>query len=441
MKDLEIEKIVIQKLIFDENYISQVNEKFFTIPIAKHIFKHLQEIQKSDNKIVPETIALNAQTDKFSLFDIFTYCNVGNAHIESPRYYINFLKEKYFKEKFIGKIQKSLSDLSDPQNDFFDIFADFDRFRSEIEEEVKEENTSLQSGLNDSLEEMYQRISDFRENKKGFQLGYENLDNLVTLQGGDLAILAARPSQGKTSLANNFALNLARNRKSIFYISLEVTATSLSNRILLSENSDIDFTKFKHGSLNNEEIQKIENSVTKFDDLNIRIKAGGSQLETVLKNINIDKQRNNTDLVIIDYIQLIRSNKGNTENEQLTYISAMLKDLALRLKIPFIVLAQLNRDIEKRTEKRHKTSDIRGSGAIEQDADVMMFIYNKFLTDKKEGLIDLNNVLPSDRYLELQIQKNRNGETGDVNLFYNETVSKFYDSADKIEQSDGSLPF
>jgi len=440
MINLDIEKIVIQKLIFDENYITEISAKYFKIPIAKHLYKYLKSTLGKKEVLNTSTLAMDAANEKHSILDIFNYSMVGGSeNIESPRFYINFLKEKHFKEIFTVKIMDAMQKLSEPNGDIYSIFAKFDEVKKEIEQEIKESNITLQNGLNDAMQELYQRVDDFRQDRQGYKLGFKEIDDLVTLKGGDMLILGSRPSQGKTSLANNFAMNLARNDNSILYISLEVTATSLSSRFLLSENSSVDFNKFKHGSLSDNELTEIEKSLSKFDEMNLRIISGQGSIDQVLKNITIDKQRFNTDVVILDYIQLIRSTEGGNDNEKLTYISAMLKDIALRLNIPIIVLAQLNRDIETRTEKRHRTSDIRGSGAIEQDADIMCFIYNSFIQDKKEKIEGFEDT-PETRHLELQFQKNRNGQIGDVKLYFNETISKFYDSVNDSIEGD-SLPF
>lgn len=269
--------------------------------------------------------------------------------------------------------------------------------------------------ISETLPGIFQSIENrLGKGSAGLQTGFVDLDKLTTgLHPSDLIILAARPSMGKTSFAMQIAINAARMGKRTLVFSLEMSAGQLQER-LLSQLSGVNFGAIRQGNISNGDWPKLVAAKGALQDLPIVISdAAGvtvNQIHATAKMVHI---RTPIDLIIIDYLQLIR---GQGENRTLVVadISQRLKALAKDLNVPALVLSQLNRGLESRTDKRPIMSDLRDSGAIEQDADVIAFIYRHevYQPDVAKGIA------------EIIIRKQRNGPTSDVKLgFVGETFS------------------
>ena len=271
----------------------------------------------------------------------------------------------------------------------------------------------------DMAEENAKRESDII----GLSTGYPALDNITSgLQKGDLIILAARPSMGKTSLALNLMENIIFNDKSALFFSLEMTAESLGMRMLASV-SQIPMNKLRSGRLAAEEWHSLASGISILgkkdlfiDDAEIinlqRIKAIAKRVESSLA-----VEQKKLDFIVIDYLQLIETEgQEETRATELSKISRGLKSLAKELHLPVLALSQLNRSLENRPNKRPMMSDLRESGAIEQDADIIMFIYR----DEK-----YNPQSQQQGIAEIMIAKHRNGPTGSINLAFRENLTRF----------------
>jgi replicative DNA helicase len=263
----------------------------------------------------------------------------------------------------------------------------------------------------------------------GVATGFTDFDNITAgLQPSDLIIIAGRPSMGKTSLALNMAYNAALGDKlGVAVFSLEMSRLQLGIR-LLGLDAMIDASKLRRGSLQDDEWGRLTDAANRLSDLPLYIDdtSGLSVLELKAKARRL-KKRYDISLIVIDYLQLMQSRKSTESRQQeISDISRSLKALAKDLDIPVVALSQLNRKVEDRPNKRPILADLRESGAIEQDADVILFIYREELynrTEENKGKAEIN------------IAKHRNGPIGKVDLTFREKYTKFdnYYREDMVE--------
>ncbi len=271
------------------------------------------------------------------------------------------------------------------------------------------------------LEESFERIDELHKDKdklRGVPTGFKELDNILAgLQPSDLIILAARPSVGKTSLALNIAQHVARKEGiATALFSLEMSKEQLVDRLLASE-AKVDSWKLRTGNLDDDDFPKIGRAMAALSEAPFFIDDSPLinvlEMRTKARRLQAEK---GLGLVIVDYLQLMQG--GNSENrvQEISEISRSLKGLARELSVPIIALSQLSRAVEARPDKRPILSDLRESGSIEQDADVVMFIYRDELYNpetEKKGVS------------EIIIRKHRNGPIGSVDLFFHQEQTAF----------------
>jgi replicative DNA helicase len=258
----------------------------------------------------------------------------------------------------------------------------------------------------------------------GVPTGFTDLDRITGgLQRSDLIILAARPAMGKTSMALSLAHNTAlRHQSSVAVFSLEMSKEQLVQR-LLSMDAGIDQQRLRTGWIEDDEWEKILESTENLSQAKIWIDdtAGISTMELRSKARRLQAEHG-IDLIIIDYLQLMQSNVGGKRNEnrvqEVAEISRELKGLARELDVPVIALAQLSRTVEQRSVKIPQLSDLRESGSIEQDADIVMFIYREDVYNPETERKNIADII---------IAKHRNGPVGDVSLFFKASQTRFCD--------------
>ncbi|OGM70545.1 replicative DNA helicase [Candidatus Woesebacteria bacterium RIFCSPLOWO2_01_FULL_44_14] len=262
----------------------------------------------------------------------------------------------------------------------------------------------------DRLDELHKKGSGLR----GVTTGYTDLDNMLAgLQPSNLIILAARPGVGKTTLALNIAQNLAVGEKqSVGIFSLEMSKEELVDRLLTAQ-ADIDAWKLKTGKLSEEDFTKLSNAMGELAEAPLYIDDTPAlsilEMRTKARRLQVE---HGVDLLIVDYLQLARSRNLENRVQEVSEISQGLKNLARELKIPILALSQLSRAVEQRGTKRPQLADLRESGALEQDADVVMFLWH----EDEENLENIN----------LDIAKHRNGPNGQVQLRFRPDRIKFF---------------
>ncbi|MEO8065269.1 MAG: replicative DNA helicase [Candidatus Doudnabacteria bacterium] len=282
-------------------------------------------------------------------------------------------------------------------------------------------------GLSEILHETFDRIDELHREKgklRGVSTGFSDLDNkLGGLQKSDLIILAARPSMGKTSLALDFVRHVAMNEhKAVGIFSLEMSKDQLVDRLLAAE-ADVDLWKMRTGKLNDlgpdNDFERIGHALGRLSEAPIFIDDSGSvnimELRTKARRL---QSEHDLDLIVVDYLQLMQGRSTENRVQEVSEISRSLKILAKELNVPVLALSQLSRAVEQRGgDKKPQLSDLRESGSIEQDADVVMFIYRDEMYTGKDSR--------KPHIAEILIRKHRNGPTGDIELFFDQEKTSF----------------
>lgn len=272
------------------------------------------------------------------------------------------------------------------------------------------------------LAESFDRIDELHRNAgalRGIPTGFVDLDNkLGGLQKSDLVILAARPSMGKTSLALDILRYVAVHTKTpVGIFSLEMSKDQLVDRLLASE-SDVDLWRIRTGKLNDEDFSKLGDAMGVLSEAPIFIDdtAGGNIMEIRTKARRLQMEHK-LGLVIVDYLQLMAGRSQENRVREVSEISRSLKILARELNVPVLALSQLSRGVENRPDKVPQLADLRESGSIEQDADVVMFIYREDMYKGKDS--------SRPNIAEIHIKKHRNGPTGQIDLFFDADRTSF----------------
>jgi replicative DNA helicase len=255
-----------------------------------------------------------------------------------------------------------------------------------------------------------------REQYLGAKSGFTALDYKTSgLNNSDLIILAARPGMGKTSFALNIATQVAKGKKEVAVFSLEMSKEQLITRMLSSE-ARIESNKLRSGRITPQDWQKLAHSADNLSKLSMYV--DDTSAVTVQDIKSKARKLRNLGLIVIDYLQLMSSTlKTDNMNTKVSEITRQLKIMAKELNVPVILLSQLSRSAEGRSDKRPMLSDLRDSGAIEQDADIVYFLYNESYYNKEKPTTDA----------ECIVAKNRHGETGTVELYWDGQFTRFVD--------------
>ena len=278
----------------------------------------------------------------------------------------------------------------------------------------------------------YEKIEYRYEHKDeltGIPTDFYELDAILNgLQRSDLIILAARPAMGKTAFALNIAQNVALKAKTpVAIFSLEMSKDQLMQRMLCSE-AEIDSQRVKTGNMQSKDWEKLATAMNAFAQAPIYIDdtSGCTITDIRAKCRRLKMEEKNLGLVLIDYLQLMESSGREDRMQQISAISRGLKILAKELDVPVIALSQLSRAVESRTDKRPMLSDLRESGSIEQDADIVMFIYrDEYYRKAEDGEEDAAAKAQSKGESEIIIAKHRNGSVGTVKLLFQGNITKF----------------
>lgn len=333
-------------------------------------------------------------------------------------------------QKFLQReiIRIGQINVSEAYEDNLDVFELHDKINSELETSLQTvlrgRGASQISTLTGTAIERYNlRKNAARENKiTGINTGLTDLNKITGgWQNSDLIVIAARPSQGKTALALHFALS---PKEKFLIFSLEMGENQLTDRLMVSA-ADINAEKYRDGYLTREEEMRLISAKSTLDAKGIFIdETPAIRIREIRAKAKKYKRLHNINAVIVDYLQLTdpeTENRGNREAD-ISAISRGLKKLAKELNIPVIALSQLSRKCEERPDKRPQLSDLRESGAIEQDADMVIFVYRPEFYGMKD---DMGNEIKG--VGKLIIGKHRNGKTGEMPFKYNESLTKIYD--------------
>lgn len=404
--------------------------EYFYTDANKEIFEGMRQLYEEHKPIDIVTLTSILKTRK--VFDrvggasyITSLANAvpTAANIE---HYAAILREKYLRRSLITLAGTMTEQAFTEEEDAPEVLDSIEQSVYRLSQDnVKQGFLHIKHSLAESFDRLDQMQKDggrFR----GLETGFTELDFLLSgLQPSNMIVLAARPGQGKTAFVVNMAQNITiQGKNPVGIFSLEMSKEELVDRLLVSQ-SDIDAWKLKTGKLSEDDFEKLSTAMGELaeapifiDDTpgitigEIRTKARRLQLESGVK------------LIIVDYLQLVNPGK-RLENrvQEVSYVSQNLKNLARELKIPVIAVSQLSRAVEQRGERRPQLADLRESGAIEQDADVVMFLYTKEEEFTPQRIVSIN------------IAKHRNGPVGEKDLLFRGDRIKFYNIEGNREET------
>ena len=354
-----------------------------------------------------------------------TAANVG--------YYAKLVAEKAVLRRVIAAATNIITQAKEQDEPVSDLLESAERQIMEVAENRTQSGfKEISKVLTDSLDDI-DKLSQQDEDITGLATGYKDFDHMTAgLQPDNLIILAARPAVGKTAFALNIAQNIGTSTdKTIALFSLEMSAESLVNRMLCAEGS-ISANHLRTGQLDEQEWANLIVAVGALSKTSIYIDdtPGIKMSEIRAKSRRLAKEKGDLGLIVIDYLQLIEGSNKESRQQEVSEISRQLKKLSKELSVPIIALSQLSRGVEQRQDKRPVLSDIRESGSIEQDADIVAFLYRDDYYERADGDDDDtdNNGQPENQdvgEVELIIEKNRAGARGTVKLLFIKSYNKF----------------
>ena len=349
----------------------------------------------------------------------------SSAHLE---YHALILRQMYIRREMIAGLHTLLASAADESVDLSDALADLHRLAGHLESGAVSNNClrDMERLMQDTLEQMDKRVENNRNGITGIPTGLRELDRLTAgWQQGDLNIIAARPSVGKTAFALHLALAAGRAGKHVLVNSLEMQGERLGDRWLCAQAANVDAGHLKTGLLDAGERQQALEAARLLSALPVYVDDNPKMsMDHIRSSALLQKSKGRCDLLIIDYLQLceMKSGQKNRNREQeVAEASRKAKLIAKELDIPVILLCQLNRECEMRADKRPALSDLRESGAIEQDADVVMLLYRPALYGLPS---ERRSKFPSEGLGMVILAKHRNGETGDVYFGHNPAMTK-----------------
>lgn len=367
--------------------------------------------------------------------------NMRTPTAANVEYHARIVFEKALKRRLI---KASMDIIANCYSETTDAFEEVDHAEQKMFEIAESRNgRSYQSMKRLSIEtlELLETISNrFEEGGSviGVPGGLMKLDALTGgFQRSDLIILAARPSMGKTALAMSLARNAAIDyKKAVAFFSLEMSATQLVMRLISAE-AKVDQHRLRTGDLKNEHWQQIVSTIHRLTEAPMYIDdTPALGIMELRARARLMKREHNIEMIVVDYLQLMHAPKAESREREISMISRGLKQLAKELDIPIIALSQLNRSVESRGDKRPMLSDLRESGSIEQDADVVMFVHRP----EYYGITVDEDGMPTEGTAEVIIGKQRNGPTGIAKIAFVKEFARFENLAFQYDNAPQYLP-
>lgn len=399
----------------------------FYKPANKIVFKTMLSLLEKGEPIDATTMgsALTNQGDISKIGGINYVVELVNSTPTSKNveHYAKLVKEKATLRKMIANLSDSLSSAYQGDVPVGDIIARTEKSMLDISNQNAGTGFRNVADILDTHMQMVETRSQTDGVVTGLSTGFVGLDKITTgLHEDNLIILAARPAMGKTALALNIAQYIAvKEKKPVAIFSLEMGAESLIERMLASEGM-VEGYHLKTGNLSVEEWSRLVHAQGNLYDAPIFVDdtAGIRISEIRSKARKLAQEMGGLGVIIIDYLQLITGSKGENRQQVVSEISRELKILAKDLKVPVIALSQLSRAVEQRQDKRPMLADLRESGSIEQDADIVAFLYREAYYQKEQA-----DSQESNNVTELILEKNRHGSLGTVKLYFHKEYTKF----------------
>ncbi len=443
--NLAFERSILSSIIFDPSQFDEfealLSPEDFYLSAHQEIYRAMLSLSHRDlpidEEFIKKELSGKGQFDERVMVEILTANPIANT-----KAYVQEIKDKSIKRHLLSlttEIKRVTLEEDLGGSDVVDL----------VEKKLYEITQSSQTtDFRDAPEVTDATMAYIEEMKArgdailvGVDTGYAELNKMTTGFGkGDLVIIAARPAMGKTSFALNMVQNLLEKGRGVAFFSLEMPAEQLMLR-LLSVKTSIQLQRLRVGDLNAEEEKRLNDAVEKMRSSKLFVDDHGSvnihQLRSKLRKLK--SRHPEIELAVIDYLQIMNGTGGKDRHLEVSEISRGLKMLARELSIPIVALSQLNRGLESRADKRPMLSDIRESGSIEQDADIILFVYrNDVYLYKEEKEREKEAIAAGKEYVskyvekeeeeaEIIIGKQRNGPTGHVKLMFQKKFTRFVD--------------
>jgi len=446
LHNINIERSILSSILFNpasfEDVAASLKPRDFYLPAHKYIFEAMETCEQEDLPIDEEFIKKKLKQEE--RFDEEAMLEILSTNpLPSTKAYVEEIREKSIKRELVkltGDIKEVAVEKDLPSSEVVDL----------VQQKLYQiTNESGSREFRDSPEMTSSTISHILEMKKkgnsgivGLDTGFAELNRLTTGFGpGDLIIVAARPAMGKTAVTLNLAQKALDDNKGVAIFSLEMPAEQLMLR-MLSAKTSIPLQKLKIGDMSDDEWSRLNSAADTMSEKKFFVDDNGNvNIHTIRAKLRkLKTQHPEIALCVVDYLQLMTSAGNKDRHLEVSDISRGLKLLARELDMPIIALSQLNRGVESRNDKRPMMSDIRESGSIEQDADLIMFVYRDDIyrmreeKDKEqkarvEGKEYKSNFFEKpEENAELIIGKNRNGPVGVANLIFQKACTKFIDA-------------
>jgi replicative DNA helicase len=444
--NLAFERSILSSIVFEpqqfDDLSTALKEEDFYLPAHQDIFKVMTLLMQQDKPIDEEFI--KKELIKIKKFDEQIMLEILSANpISNTKAYVDEIKDKSLKRHLLTlttEIKRVTVEEELPAAEVVDIVE------KKLYEITQENQTS---DFKDSPKMTFDTMEYIKEMKArgnnilvGVDTGFHELNKMTTGFGkGDLVIIAARPAMGKTSFILNTVNSLIMNGKGVAFFSLEMPAEQLMLR-LLSIQTSIPLQKLRVGDMNDDQWSSLNGAIDKMNTAKLYVDDHGSininQLRSKLRKLK--NQHPEIEIAVIDYLQIMSGIGTQDRHIQVSEISRGLKMLARELEMPIVALSQLNRGLESRNDKRPMLSDIRESGSIEQDADIILFVYRDDVylykeekerekAAKNEGREYVNEYVEKEEEdAEIIIGKQRNGPTGHVKLVFQKKLTRFVDA-------------
>ena len=434
-QNIDAEEAILGAILVSPTCMNKVVEHLhpesFYKPANRYVYEAMLQLYNGEDKIdivsVSDVLNINQKLELVggrAYINDLSYKTITTTNVE---YYSKIVQEKAIKRSLIN----AGSEIINSGYDLNPIEESLEVAERLIFDIASQKASTALVPIQDLVYDSYAKIEE-RYNNKGTLTGtptdYYDLDTMTNgLQKSDLIILAARPAMGKTSFALNIAQNVALKAKiPVAIFSLEMSKEQLVQRLLCAE-AEVDTQRLKTGNMQAKDWEKLAVAMDKFSQAPIYIDdtAGVTITDLRAKCRRLAMTEKNLGLIVIDYLQLIEGTGREDRMQQISSISRGLKILAKELNVPIISLSQLSRAVESRTDKRPMLSDLRESGSIEQDADIVMFIYRDEYYKNANEDEDEAEKAANKGEAEIIIAKHRNGPVGTVKLLFQSNITKF----------------
>ena len=411
--------------------VEHLRPESFYKPAHRYVYEAMLQLYNNSDKIdivsVSDVLNINQKLELVggrAFINDLSYKTITTTNVE---YYAKIVQEKAIKRSLIN----AGSEIISTGYDLNPIEESLELAEKLVYDIASQKASQALSPIKDLVYESYAKIEERYNNKDkltGAPTAFYDLDAMMNgLQKSDLIILAARPAMGKTSFALNIAQNVALKANiPVAIFSLEMSKEQLVQRLLCSE-AEVDTQRLKTGNMQAKDWEKLAVAMDAFSQAPIYIDdtAGCTITDLRAKCRRLAMAEKNLGLIVIDYLQLIEGSGREDRMQQISSISRGLKILAKELNVPILSLSQLSRAVEGRTDKRPMLSDLRESGSIEQDADIVMFIYRDEYYKNANEDEEMAEKAANKGEAEIIIAKHRNGPVGTVKLLFQSNITKF----------------